>query len=171
MRMVLSIKNGSPSFTEISKDMDERVKKMIDVANSNELTVGLHDDAQDYPAEDGEEATSVVMVGAVQQFGTKTVPARPWLTESFDRNEPKLTREMRKILKDFWRDPKIITAELHWLGAMAVDNMKYEVENNSFGFRGNAMSTILAKGRNKPLVDTKHMVSQLDYKVGKGLIK
>ncbi len=54
---------------------------------------------------------------------------------------------------------------LRALGRSAVKTIRTDVENNLIGMERNAPSTALAKGGNQPMVDTGHLLRQVDYKM------
>ena len=154
------------------KKLLEGTTKTID--ENGTVEVGLHPDAQDYPEkEKGLDipvgyATSVVLVGAVHEFGNNHVPKRPWLSASIKQDKDFYQRSIRKVMKGGVEDNAKIAEGMKALGEIAVKNVQSHVESNSIGMVPNAPSTIRQKGGDQPLVDTSHLLRQVDWKFKDG---
>ncbi len=162
-------------FRELSDELQDKVVKMTRSINkNNSVTIGLHEDAQDYPRREGgkelgkNEITSVVMIGAIHEFGVGKMPSRPWLSLSFKYDKSINDKMMKDAMRVYTKTPEALGAELDKVGKAAAKSMREHVFSNDIGLLENAESTQLRKGGNTPLVDTQHMVRQIDYKVHGG---
>ncbi len=162
-------------FRELSDELQDKVVKMTRSINkNNSVTIGLHEDAQDYPRREGgkelgkNEITSVVMIGAIHEFGVGDMQSRPWLSRSFRFDKSINDKMMKGAIWAYTRNPDVLGDALDRVGKAAATSMREHIFRNDIGLLENAESTQLRKGGNTPLVDTQHMVRQIDYKVHGG---
>ena len=127
----------------------------------NAMTVGVQQDAHDYP-----DGTSVLMVAMVGEFGnaSKNIVPRHFLSRAVEVDERYYKQRIVKILKRYDKDHKLINIMMNQLGSDSMQKVKGHIEANNIGMAPNKESTAFAKGGNQPLVDTGHLVRQIDYK-------
>ena len=152
-----------------SARMQEAINSLVErLEDTPALTVGLHRDAQDYHDDGGNlganEVTGVVEVGAKHEFGVGNFPARPWLSRSIKAEKRAITANVTKALK-IAADGGNATGQYKKMGRKLVTAIRQHVEGNDIGLAANAPSTVEAKGGNQPMVDTGHLLRQVDYKV------
>ncbi len=172
MKVQLRGKNGKTSMKAVQKELAEKINKMVTrITRDAYLTAGLYKNAQGYPrSEQGGNLgrgniTDVVMIGAIHEFGFGNNPARPWLSSAINNNRTKWRPyivEALKLKKDAGIDPLPVFTEL---GRDVVQTIVKDTETNKHGLDANASSTARAKGGNQPMVDTGHLLRQVDFKV------
>ena len=142
---------------EIEKYL-QRITKRVD---GTELSIGLHSDAQDYQdtgvSLGADTVTSVVMVGAIHEFGLGVQPKRPWLSASFKKDLQWYKSQVAKYVKG--------EVALDFIGSEGVKKIKHHVWTNDIGLAAEKPATQKAKGGSSPMIDTGHMLKQVDYKV------
>ena len=178
MKVQVNGKLPTSAFKELTDELKERVGQLTETLDeNNSITIGLHKDAQDYSKiEHGkdlkkDETTSVVMIGAIHEFGLGVQPVRPWLSASFKEDIRLLKTKMQIALSWWAKDPETIRKEFEEIGKFGAESVKNHIFRNDIGLEANKESTAKRKGGNTPMVDTKHMIQQVDYKVGKDLAK
>lgn len=127
----------------------------------NSLTVGVQQDAHDYP-----DGTSVIMVAMVGEFGnaSKNIPPRHFLSRAIEIDERFYKNKITFILKKYNSDPKLINLMMNELGRQSTEKVQKHIEGNDIGMTPNKQSTANAKGGNQPMIDTGHLARQIDYK-------
>jgi hypothetical protein len=121
--------------------------------------MGILNNAPNYP-----DGTDIKMVANLNEYGgdNDMPPARYWLFKS-GRSVEKFYRDgIKKVLRV--EDSKRLPL-LNELARQTVDKLRGNVENNKIGLSANAASTQSKKGGNSPMVDTKHLIRSLDYRV------
>jgi hypothetical protein len=106
---------------------------------------------------------STAQVGAWNEFGTATIPERPWLRTGITRNLPYFRRVNESNLRRVVDGRMSVGTALDLLGVAAAGKVK---ENLLAGpWAPNAPSTIAAKGSDKPLVDSGQLVNSISHQV------
>lgn len=126
------------------------------------VEVGILENAPDYP-----DGTPILEVAAYTEFGGDggNPPAYHWLRKSAKIDHSFHRKQIIAALKH--PAGSIRTGLLHALGKRSVELIADHVENNDIGMQSNKESTQKRKGGDTPMVDTKHMIQSLDYRVGK----
>lgn len=125
-------------------------------SNAKEVDVGFLEGAT-YP-----DGTSVPMVAAIQEFGAPKVgiPPRPFFRSMIANKSPEWPKAIAGLLKANDYDAQTTLAQTG--EAIKGQLQQSIVDTNSPPL---AQSTIDRKGSSKPLVDTGHMLSSVDYEV------
>ena len=131
----------------------------------NSLTVGVQQDAHDYP-----DGTSVLMVAMVGEFGnaSNNIVPRHFLSRAVEVDERFYKSRITFILKKYDKDPKLVNIMMGELGRQSSEKVRKHIEANDIGMAPNKASTANAKGGNQPLVDSGHLARQIDYKTERG---
>lgn len=129
-------------IAEIAKQMNGSVE------------VGFLDGAT-YP-----DGTPVAAVAFWNEFGTSTSPARPFFRNMIAAESPSWPDKLAAAYKATGGDGQ---KSLALMGEDIDGALKQSI--NDFSTPGNAPSTIAAKGFDKPLIDTGHMVNSTGYRV------
>lgn len=131
----------------------------------NSLTVGVQQDAHDY-----EDGTSVLMVALVGEYGnaSKNIVPRHFLSRAIETDERFYKQKITFILKKYNGESKLINIMMNELGRQSSNKVKDHIEGNDIGMAPNKPSTANAKGGNQPMIDSGHLVRQIDYKTGRG---
>ena len=132
----------------------KRFMKAMEQLEDLEVFVGLQND-QKY-----EDGTSMVDVAAYNEFGTSTIPARPFFRQSYENHQSELqavcVQAAKIVISGGTSDDALNT-----IGAFAVGLVQEEIVNGNF--EPNAPSTIRKKKSDKPLIDTGHMRQGIHY--------
>ena len=109
-----------------------------------------------------ETETDIADVAMWNEYGTDTIPARPFFRDS--------VKEINSILPAWWKNrlTKIMAGEeaeqsMNELGSMAVGKIQYTILKGSY--EPNMPSTIARKGSSHPLIDTGRMRQSVHYVV------
>lgn len=152
----------------LDKDMGwNKITKEIKHFDNAFVKVGLQGD--DIYPETGE---SVVDVAYFNEFGTSSIPERPFMRQTYDKNLDKLNELTKKLVGDV-EDTRVTTeAALGQLGAWYVAKIQDEIVNGNW--MPNSPATIAAKERKRqsgnnmeprPLIDTGRMRQSVTYEV------
>lgn len=113
---------------------------------------------------------NVATIAAIQEFGTATIPARPWLSTYLDLSArwwaERLGRATDRALMVAARGGSFnrsITGSTQFLGRTATLDMQRVIAR--WTEPPNAPSTVRKKGRNDPLVDTGRMMRSVSVKL------
>jgi hypothetical protein len=168
--------NARSQLEQIKKELkSKRLKMNRSYGRVNQIAVGLNEDAHDYPAKergsDKVVQTSPIFIGALHEYGVGRLPKRPWMSLTFEKDKKWVENELNIVVKKWVEDEVSLTAQLIELGMKARKSMKDHINENDIGLLPNAKSTIRRKGGSTPLVNTSHMVQQIDFKVGKDILE
>ena len=151
--------------------MDEiDVKKLSAFAGKGNVRVGIFSDTQDYkddgqPVPDG-YISKIIMVAYIHEYGLGVV-RRPWLGASFKKDKKKHDKWMIKALRKSVDNKNKRKKQLKKLGIKAVESVQDHIEDNDIGLAANEEATIKQKGGNSPLIETRHFIRHIDYRIGK----
>ena len=104
------------------------------------------------------DGKSVAEVAAFNEFGGLYTPPRPFMRDT----SKKFTRKWIKAVRDLLPVNMDGKETLGLLGDEMVEDMQFII--STYMTPPNAPSTIKRKGRNDPLVDTKHMMNSVKWK-------
>ena len=124
------------------------------VQNPGTLKVGFLEDAT-YP-----DGTPVATVAASQEFGTATIPPRPFFRNMISENQAHWPDDIAKLLASNGMDA---AAALQVMG----QEIKEEIQDSIEKLTDPPLkpATIKRKGSSKPLIDTAHMRDSVDFVV------
>lgn len=126
----------------------KRFMKALEQLEDLEVFVGLQRE-QEY-----KDGTSMVDVAAYNEFGTSTIPARPFFKQSYENHQGELQAACIQAAKTVIAGGAPDKA-LNIIGTFAVGLVQEEIVNGNFA--PNAPSTIRKKKSDKPLIDTGQM--------------
>ena len=135
------------------KALDDIVRRLKDRA----VTVGVHADAGSYPS--GE---SVADVAAWNEYGTERIPERSFLRATMAARRKKYTAIMATLAAAAIEGTDRIKPGMARLGELARNDVKDAIVK--FDDPGNSEATIAAKGRDDPLIDTRRLLTSVEYK-------
>jgi hypothetical protein len=142
----------------IDQGLISRLKQMNELAE-NKILVGIQEGAGS--ADDG--SATLAEVGYYQEYGTRDIPARPWLSEGIKRADP--AKLLKQIAVDVVNGRPAQQA-LDRAGVAAVGSIQEGF--TAIAWQPNAASTIKAKGSSQPLIDTGRLRQSVSYKIIKG---
>lgn len=136
---------------KMQKHLENLARK---VENANQVRVGFLEGAT-YP-----DGTGVAEVAAYQEFGTNKIPPRPFFRNAIKNGKGNWAKELAKIMEVNDMDASIS------LGRMGT-RIAGQIAESIIDFTDPALakSTIAAKGFDKPLIDTGHMINSIDFEV------
>lgn len=150
----MSVKLTVRSMPRVIHDLQKAVDK---VKGAWKVTVGVHKAHANDGRQGGEPNNPTI--GAVNQFGTETIPARPWLDKGVQAGAEKITETAIRMLRR-GDDPRRV---MEALGNVAVGEVqKYVTELDT---PPNAPSTIRQKGSSNPLINTGAIRQSITYEV------
>lgn len=106
------------------------------------------------------DGTSVALIAALQDFGTGTIPPRPFFRGMIERESPGWGNALALNLQATNYD---IAATLQRMGL----GIKGQLQKSIIDLWAPplAKSTIARKGFDKPLIETSHMLNSADFRV------
>ena len=107
-----------------------------------------------------EDGTTVAQVAAWNEFGTRNMPARPFMMQTVTTRQA----EIKKLFQEAGKQVlKGADAEkvYNQIGVVGKAMMQEQIVNGDFA--PNAASTIRMKGSDKPLIDTGQMRQSVNY--------
>lgn len=104
---------------------------------------------QKYPAKDGKGDVSVAQAAYWNEYGTATIPARPFFRNTIAEKQDEWAENAASILQHADGD---VGKALALIGEDVKDDIVETIQN--FNEPENAPSTVKKKGFNKPLIDT-----------------
>lgn len=105
---------------------------------------------------------------AVHEYGSEdgTIPERRWLRGTFATYEKELIALQTSLAKSFFRGHLTADKALQQLGVWSANKVKTHVKQDTIT-PPLKLSTIAAKGSDRPLIDTGLMVNSVNYEVVK----
>ncbi|MGL5965622.1 MAG: hypothetical protein ACRCZ6_00240 [Kluyvera sp.] len=97
------------------------------------------------------------------EFGTKTIPSRPFMRNAFDKNVEKLVRFFYQGRRGLVDGKTNQTQLMNAVGLKMVQLIKESILNEEW--TPNADYTIVKKKSSKPLVDTGTMLNSVTYAI------
>jgi len=124
-----------------------------------QISVGIHEDAPDY-----QDGTDLSMVANLLEFGTETMKEYRWLEKAVTADTAVYTAMFTKALRKSKTDKRQFNLMMDEIGRRAVDAVQQHVEQNDIGLPANMPSTQIMKRGDSPLINTRHLVRNIDYK-------
>lgn len=115
-------------------------------------------------APDDKSRADLVDIAMWNEFGTETIPSRPFMRDSVDKHIPAINH-MLMAQKDALLEGATAKDILSTVGLFQQDLVQTEIEQGDFV--ANAPSTIKKKGSDKPLIDTGTMKNSVHYYIAK----
>lgn len=134
---------------EAKRQLGQEIKKL---ASDKTVLVGIHEDAGS--TDDGD--LTMAQLGAIQHFGTQTIPARPWL----DVGVKSGTQDYLEVIENHSDD---IDNALEIIGQIAVGKVQQYMAD--LQDPPNAPNTIAKKGSSNPLIDTGALRQSVTYSI------
>ena len=145
---------SGPSFVFKETPEWKNFKAALKQLENLEVGVGfLEEDKND-------EGISLAQIAAINEYGTSTIPARPFLRQSFEQNEDEIRDVCGQAIKMVASGVEVSKA-LDAIGVKAVGIVQEQIVHGDF--TPNAPSTIRKKKSDKPLIDTGQMRQGIHY--------
>ena len=126
---------------------------------SMEVCVGFQAGEKSY-----EDGADVIDVAVYNEFGTSTIPARPFMKQSFENHQGELKKICESVVAEVSNGGKTQQA-LQKLGTYLRGLVQEEIVNGDFV--PNSPVTIALKGSSQPLIDTGLMRQSVNFIVRK----
>lgn len=133
------------------------LKQALKAIQKTKVQVGF--DGATYP-----DGTPVATVALTLEHGTSTIPARPFMQQTIDRNRGKINKLVQDIGAAACRGESTSTALRNLQEGL---QSAFQTEITSGAFAPNAASTVSRKGSSTPLVDTGLLSSSIKVTVTK----
>lgn len=110
-------------------------------------------------------------VASLMEYGTSTAPARPFIGPTFKKNRGRYLIMITETIMRAQREHRQVRkSEWNKIGAQMKKDIKDYVLKGAGVPPPNADSTIAKKGSSRPLVDSRQMISAVDYSVTIGRV-
>ena len=119
--------------------------------------------ASEAGATGGKDVADIVDVAMWNELGTASSPARPFMTQSVENNEPDIKAACAAQLKEISSGRGTAQTALEALGVMQKAHIQNEIVKGSFV--PNAEATIKRKNSDKPLIDSSRMRGSVNYTI------
>ena len=149
------IKSKISGINELKNELNKIVKSL----DAPMVTVGIHEDAIDPP----EGEINMATLGAVHEFGTDDIPARPWLEPGFNSGLKDYEEIMAEGIDETVTEGVDINKSLDQVGVLAVGMVQEYITN--LKTPANKPQTIKRKGSSNPLIDEGLMRGSVNYKL------
>lgn len=110
-----------------------------------------------------ESDEDIALIAAVNEFGSGPIPSRPFMRQTFDKNERELSARVGAEFSAVVSGSKTPQQSLEQLGLWYTYKMQAEVASGDFA--PNSPVTIAIKGSSRPLIDTGRMRQSIRHVV------
>lgn len=145
------IKTKVSGIQAVKAAIEKEMKKYTDAPS---VVVGIRGEAGNVEGED----ITMAQLGAIHEFGTPTIPERPWLVPGVAAAEPDINKAAVKFLPT--DGPEKTLEKIGVIAQNSAQNYIVDLRTPP-----NAPSTIAAKKSSNPLVDTGAMLNSVTYLV------
>jgi hypothetical protein len=142
---------GQLKLTAEGKKFQTELNKLLD----HEVAVGFIKGEDPY--EDGTDLCDVAMYN---EFGTSTIPPRPFMEQGINNHMNLIQQAMNRAFMNVDAGGDAETG-LDWIGLAGKRAIQEEMVSGNFV--PNAPSTIKKKGSSQPTIDTGHMRQNVQY--------
>lgn len=147
------IKITAPNTAQIKRELANLIDEIV---TDEVVTVGIHESES---ARDDPGSLTNAQLGAIHEFGTPTIPARPWLVPGVESGNKEYIETVKHEM-EAGRQPEDI---LPVLGVIAVSSVQQYM--TALRSPPNAQSTINKKGSSNPLIDTGELKSSVTFEI------
>lgn len=142
----------------------DALRKKMNRAKGYSVSAGVQDSQR---KGDGDLTNEELAV--IHEYGTSTIPARPFLGPTFTENADKYATLLGRLSEKFnWQTESVDDLEraLALIGMQMVNDTRAKIRKGI----DPALSpkTIARKGSSKPLIDSGQLINSITYKVRKG---
>jgi hypothetical protein len=142
----------------------ELVEKLYGLSEDKPtVSMGIHEAKGS--ATHGKGPATIIDIANFNEFGTSRIPARSFIGDWFDEDEPKMREDLLHLMQSAVAGKMTADEALEILGQTGVGRIQQRI---SAGIEpANSESTIHQKGSSKPLVNKGILRSSIDYEVKK----
>lgn len=145
----------SVRFTDNKRQWDKLLRELKDIG-SKEVVVGI----QKGEVNDG---VLVAQYATWNEFGTRTIPARPFMRTYFDASIARLEKFATNGVTQVLLGRATFLQFLNDAGVFMVDGVKKSISTGAW--LPNAPMTVALKGSSKPLIDSGVMLNSVTFAI------
>lgn len=151
----------SVKFTE--KDHGwKRILKELPFLKKSFVKVGILSSAGGY-ATGGGKSVNLADVATFNEFGTSSIPPRPFMGQGFDNNRAELERFKDASFSQVLEGKSTVEIALQRIGVFFKGKIQQEIASGYF--KENSPVTIAMKGSSKPLIDTGRLRQSIQFEL------
>lgn len=140
----------------------KRIQKEIEASKKAHVNVGVLSTAGTYATDEG--PVNLADVATFNEFGTHSIPARPFMAQAFDKNVAAIKSFVAKRLDDVHSGKGTALGGLKLIGEFFKGKVQETISNGDF--EPNAPATLAAKyPKTRPLIDTGRLRGSINYEV------
>jgi hypothetical protein len=145
--------------TFVDKDMGwQRIQLDIKQLKGRSVKIGIMGTAE-------VEGTAVIDYAIYNEFGTRFIPARPFMATTADRFRDETVKVASVMIGNVLDGKYNVDRMLARLGAWYQSKVQITIRNAKEWAVPNLPATIKAKGSSSPLIDTGRMLASVRYEV------
>lgn len=154
------------SFIDNKKKYDQIIQE-TDLLENSYVTFGFQEGTVTHSQTKGKRkkspGLSLAQIAAQNEFGTKKIPARPFMSTSFDENRDKFIKVINDEYTKIINGQSNVKKSLNLLGILGVNLIQQKIR--AIQNPPNSPKTIAIKGSSKPLIDFGQMIQSVRHKV------
>lgn len=143
----------------------KRLRAKLERAEKAHVKVGILANKGGNEKHDPESGATVAQIAAWNEYGTKTIPERPFIRSTFANREGDLEKVVARLAGHFVEGRVSLSRALDTLGAWGANAIRRTVTSGPGMRPPNSPATIKAKGSARPLVDTGRMLGAVSWEV------
>jgi hypothetical protein len=151
--------------SNIDKRVWKGLRAKLEAAEKAHVKVGILASKGGASQHDAESGLTVCQVAAFNEYGTKTIPERPFLRSTFAKKDAELGRLTGRLAKNLVEGKMSLARALDVLGLWGATAVKKTITTGKGVPPPNAASTIKAKGSSRTLVDTGRLLGAVSWEV------
>ena len=145
----------------------DKIIAEIDLMQKSYVTIGFQEETKTKDEMKGTRkkrgGVSMASIAAMNEFGTTHIPARPFMTTSFDENKQRINNAIANEYDKIVLGDSTVKKSLNLIGLEMTRLIQMKIR--SIYYPPNSPATIKAKGSSKPLIDFGQMVQSVRHKV------
>ena len=145
------------STLKVNDKLWKEIKAQFPKIDKAVVKTGIQSDAGE------NEGVSIAEYAAFNEFGTRTIPERPFMRKTFDDNLANYNKLIERLFKGMLGGKLNAKMAFSILGQQTEDDMKNTIMTGSF--TPNSAYTVAKKGSSRPLIDTGTMRNSIRYEV------
>lgn len=145
--------------TVIDRDLGyQRIKLNFKQLEGREVKIGIM-------GGESAEGVSIVDYAVYNEFGTKNIPSRPFMSTTADQNRDEVQKFAGALVGKIIDGKLSVDIALKNLGEWYQKKLQMTIRNAKSWAAPNAPATVARKGSSSPLIDTGRMVQSVRYEV------
>ena len=145
------------STLKVNDKLWKEIKAQFPKIDKAVVKTGIQSDAGE------NEGVSIAEYAAFNEFGTRTIPERPFMRKTFDDNLANHNKLIERLFKGMLGGKLDAKMAFKILGQQTEDDMKNTIMTGIF--TPNSDCTVAKKGSSRPLIDTGTMRNSIRYEV------